>query len=260
MLALAERHGLLGMLPDDPRLDRARTAARSAAVARYVRALADLAVVREAVDATGGRWVALKGPAVAAGLYPRPDLRPFSDIDVLVEPARFGPVLAELEARGGRCLVHNWPRMTELGLAELPVLLPAGSVLDLHWHVVHRARARRSWRLDTARLLERTVPVPGLDGIQTLEPAATLVHLAWHSTKSGGSRLLWACDVELAAARLPDTETAELRALCRQTRTTLAVPSWLPPKSASMPQCPPRTPPPRSTASCARREPSLLAS
>jgi hypothetical protein len=220
---VAREHGVLGLLPADtgplaPVVGRFRAESR----ARLVRALADLRLVVAAAGRAGAPLAVVKGVALATAVYPRADLRPFADLDVLTPPAAFGDVLAELEARGGRVRTRNWTAMRELGSSEVTVVMPAGTSVDLHWSVVNSARLRRRFRLTTGALLDRLVPLAGVDGAGIPEPAAHLGYVCWHLVVSGGVRLLWACDVELAARR-GDVDPAELRVWCARTRTSLTV-------------------------------------
>jgi hypothetical protein len=164
--------------------------------------------------------VALKGSVLANTVYPRPDLRPLADVDLLVDPVHFERALVALESAGGRLRTRNWEAMLRLRSSEVTVVMPAGTHVDLHWHVVNRAALRASFRLDPGELLAPAVPGP-VPTVAAPDPAAHLGYVAWHMTVSGGVRLLWACDVELCAREvLPRAE--DLVRWCTRTRTLLA--------------------------------------
>jgi hypothetical protein len=55
----------------------------------------------------GVPWLVVKGPALAE-LHGAPDLRAYSDLDVLVPSAAFGDALAALESAGAAVLARNW--------------------------------------------------------------------------------------------------------------------------------------------------------
>ncbi|MGF1648004.1 MAG: nucleotidyltransferase family protein [Kineosporiaceae bacterium] len=221
--AVAQEHGVLGLLPAHGPSGAAVTRFRAESRDRLVRALADLRTVAAGARRVGAPLAVLKGVALATSVYPRPDLRPFADVDVLTTPAAFGDVLAELEAAGGRVRTRNWTAMSELRSSEVTVLMPAGTAVDLHWHVVNLAGLRRRFRLGTQTLLD---PGPGggagPEGTDVPRPEAHLGYVCWHLVVSGGVRLLWACDVELLAQR-GGVVAADLLAWTRRTRTTLTV-------------------------------------
>jgi hypothetical protein len=224
--AVAREHGVLGLLPEEGPVAAAVSRFRAESRARLVRALADLRIVAGAARGVGAPLAVVKGVALAVSVYPRPDLRPFADVDVLTTPEAFGDVLAALEAAGGRVRTRNWTAMTELRSSEVTVIMPAGTAVDLHWHVVNLDALRRRFRLATEALLG---PVDagggggtGPEGVDVPRPEAHLAYVCWHLVVSGGVRLLWACDVELLARR-GGVAAEGLVAWARATRTTLTV-------------------------------------
>nr|WP_269205197.1 nucleotidyltransferase family protein [Motilibacter aurantiacus] len=176
-----------------------------AARAGHVRAVHDLGLVAEALDGAGLAWAALKGPVLAASVYPREDFRPYGDIDVLVDPAALGRALAVLEGAGFVVLDRNWRLLRERVLGELHLQAPGGSTVDLHWQLVNRPEVRARFRLPTGPLLDRArrVDVAG-QHVPVLDPVDTLVHLCVHAGIAGGDRLLWLADISLAARAVPD--------------------------------------------------------
>jgi hypothetical protein len=108
------------------------------AMLQQVRSLAADALLEWLVDvfgATGTRFVVIKGPAVAR-LYPGDWPRPYNDIDLLVEPRQFGPVLDWFRKHGfeypGPSL-PPWPWFDAICREGLN-LHGAGNV-DLHHHL-----------------------------------------------------------------------------------------------------------------------------
>jgi hypothetical protein len=162
---------------------------------------ADLHYLAEVLEPIGVPWLVVKGPAVAATLYAPPEVRNAGDIDVLVEPAHFATVLAELERAGHPVDDANWPLIRRLGVGQLHVLLPEGTPLDLHWHLIFSAEERARYALATDELVarRRAVSIVGMD-LATLDPIDTLVHLAFHAANEGADRLSWLSDVRRASA------------------------------------------------------------
>jgi hypothetical protein len=208
----ARRHGVLAMVGwpvDGSTGSAAEVAAQEARrqnLEAYVRAVADVRLVSQALDVAGARWAVLKGPELAAGLYPHPCLRAFTDIDVVVSPLRLRAVLEALEQAGGVVLVRNWEYTAAVVPAEVAVRLPAGSLLDLHWHLVNDPKERHDFPLTADEVFASAVPSALTPAACTADLIFTFLHLAWHATHSGCARLLWACDIELASRRIADVD------------------------------------------------------
>lgn len=214
--------------PDAIELARVARRVESAvvgAVAQHLRVCAELAEIVPLLDDLGVAWAIVKGPALAALAYPRPELRPYGDIDVLVGPRDFGTVVAALEDAGAVLLDRDWAFLAAHGRCEVSMRLRHGTYLDLHWHLVNNAHARGAFRLDTDALLERRRRVDaGGHAISTLDATDTLVHVALHATISGGHRLSWVKDVErLVAAGDPDWDAVVGRSLATRTGPVVEV-------------------------------------
>jgi hypothetical protein len=157
---------------------------------------AALAAVHDTLRAAGILALPLKGPVLAATLYPDPALRPFSDIDVLVRPADLPAALRAL-ARIGWMLDRELARVPVRTLltmsTEAIVRGPDGVPLDLHWELAPRGYP---FRFDPALLFGsvRAVRFEGRD-LPGLAPEALLVFLCMHGAKHAWSRLMWICDV-----------------------------------------------------------------
>lgn len=77
--------------------------------------------------------------------------------------------------------------------------LPGGTILDLHWDLVHRPQARAWYRIPVARLLARRRRVTsGEVACPVLEVTDAVLHLALHAGLHGGWRLIWLKDIERA--------------------------------------------------------------
>lgn len=249
LLAAAAYHGVSGWayerlrgMPDAPdELIGELRDRYDLAVRRHLRATWELAGLAPVLDASAGQWAVMKGPAVVELLYPSPGVRPYGDIDVLVEPARFDEVLTTLQQHGSQLLDRNWKVIRRDRLGELHLRLPGGTPLDLHWNVVNMYRGRM--RIEAHELLDHAVRA-NLGGVSapTLDPTNTMIHLAIHATLAGGDRLRWMQDVALAASRRPpDWEALTARAeawavaapvgfMLHRARTVLGapIPEWTP--------------------------------
>jgi hypothetical protein len=181
---------------------------RNALTAALVRAqLGDAARVISA--AAGDPPVLVKGPAAAA-LHPATDVRPFSDLDLVVAKPMLRRAAAALQAEGWE--LSRAPRMGvaggepwhgfaeayghELGLVRRVGKRAAG--LELHWRLVDDPRADALDRIALARHGH------ALNG--AIVPAAPelLLALALHLVAHPDRRLLMVQDVALAARACDD--------------------------------------------------------
>lgn len=209
---VAEAHrlgsALLRSLSDDAEaadslapLVAALRAARTAQVVAHLTTLADLRTLGGLLDGADVPWAVVKGPAAAATFWPAADMRDYRDLDVVVDPARFGEVLDLLVDAGAEQLDLNWGLVRRQMRAELTLVLPRGTLLDLHWHPVNEAPVRRRFDWPVGGLLERRVPVSlGSVTVPTFDPVDAALHMAYHAVVSGGYRLLWLADVAYSTA------------------------------------------------------------
>jgi hypothetical protein len=196
-------------------------------VLTHLQALADLRLIAPALDAVGAPWLVVKGPVLAEHFYARPDLRTYTDLDVVVPGAALGRVLEALEEVGARVLDNNWELMRRLMSGEVHLELSHGTTLDLHWHLVNHAAAREAFRLDMPLLYGRAQHVVLADrDVPTLDPSDTLVYLALHACLSGADRLVWVKDIERVIPREP-SKWSEVVERSRRAGATLVVASML---------------------------------
>ena len=174
---------------------------------RYARMLALLTpiVLRRVRDAVQGRIVLMKGPE-AAERYPDPALRPYGDLDLLVEDAP--RVQRALLAAG---FVEVGDAEPYVDIHHLRPLACPGLPLPIEIH------DRPKWLAglvppSPSELLESAVPsATGIDGILALPPAQHALVLAAHSwAHQPLQRVLELADVALVA---DEADRDELRAL-----------------------------------------------
>lgn len=158
----AGREGLLPLLFETPGLPDALRGALARHEARRALAVARAQILGRALrtlaEAMGDEpFVVLKGADYAFRLYPRPDLRPMQDLDVLVPAARMDAVCDRLRSAGLR------PRPPRAGAREAPsyyerTFLLGDAIVEVHQAFVQRTRAR----VDYGGLWQRRVPWPDL--------------------------------------------------------------------------------------------------
>ena len=159
----------------------------------------------------------MKGPVVAALLYPDVGDRSYGDLDLLVDRRDFPQAMRVLEELGYQHAIHNWALAEEMLAGQVGMSSPAVTV-DLHWHLHYSREDRRPFAVDPEAMIERTrlVDVSGVT-TPTLDPVDTLLTLAFHAARSDGHRLVWLKDIERAVAvEQPDLD--ELVRRCRAYR------------------------------------------
>lgn len=169
----------------------------------HLRTLAEVERLGHLFDDSAIPWLVLKGPILAEKVYPSANLRPYSDLDLLVPAGSFRAAVEVLEAAGGTLLDREWNVLLAQSRAQLHLRTGRGCIVDLHWHVLNRGHVRRGFAIDIGHMLDRQTSVE-IDGrmVPTLNSADTLAYLCLHAGVAGGSRLLWLLDVHLAAQRL----------------------------------------------------------
>ena len=97
----------------------------------------------EVLDSAGVRHVLLKGAALATAVYADASLRPFGDVDLLLEPARVVDGIAALRAAGAVRWLPEVRRGFDGRFAkDIPVLFGGGG-LDLHRTLIAGPLGRR---------------------------------------------------------------------------------------------------------------------
>lgn len=184
----------------------------------------------------------LKGAALQLTVYPDADLRPMSDVDLLVQPCdarRALKLLDDLGCRRGTSLIRDdfFPKYHY----EVEVIVPSVRPMRIDLH----ARPLRPLRLtriipDNAiwngacevRLGTATALIP--------RPEYNFIHLAAHAAYHGCSRLIWLYDIKRVVEVFGDKMDWDLVvARCREWRLSLAVRNALAQAAATFgPVCP----------------------
>jgi hypothetical protein len=228
---LADAHGVVNavFLGLEERVDAGKPAYRRLqqeyrdGVARHMRTLADLHELSQILTAAGVSWMVVKGPVLSELLYPRPDLRTYGDLDVLVEAGSFPVALAAVESAGFEMMDRNWEVIRSERRAQLHVVLRLGTVTDLHWHLLNREAVRDGFDISTEQLFARarTVNVGG-EVVRTMSAEDTLTHLCVHAGLDGGHRLRSLKDIERAVAAGVNWDDVEERAWQWRARLVVA--------------------------------------
>lgn len=208
---------LLDVGVEEDRLFGLRRACQMATVS-HSRCLAELDRLADALDEAVPAWLVLKGPVLVELGYRDPGARLYEDLDLLVQPTDLAAALRAVERLGGRTTDLNWPRVTALQRAEIPMVLAAGMLADVHWHVLvtPNVRSRFSFPVDELFERRRRVVVGG-SPVATLDGVDGLLYLCLHGSLSGGHQLVWLKDLDqMLVADPPDWDELVTRARRRQ--------------------------------------------
>lgn len=157
-----------------------------------------------ACDALGSDAILLKGSALAYTIYPRPELRPRGDTDVLIAAARRDEASAALTALGYE------PQTTsgdELGLRQ-QIFTKRTLALDLHWELANTPLIAD---MHYDELAARAIAIPQLHA-RGLAPVHALLHACIHRVAHhhDDERLIWLYDIHLLANAVDFDEFTEL--------------------------------------------------
>lgn len=150
-----------------------------------------------ALDRAGIRVMLLKGAALLQTIYDRPELRPMSDVDLLVHPEealQAVEVLVNAGCRRGAVLVRNdfFPRFHY----EVELFIPSPHPVRIDLHARPFRPMRLSRIIPDDALWQGAVQVNVL-GTKAYVPRSELLfmHLAAHAAFHGCSRLTWLYDL-----------------------------------------------------------------
>lgn len=188
-------------------LDRLRTA-WVAFRRQHLLAVELLRGLLSAFEREGVPVIPLKGPTLAEALYRDPGLRPFTDLDLLVQRADLPRALRLLSALGyhhldvGHSLSHGLAYRNAACFVSTATP-PAGFLVDLHWGFVDYPGVAPAGAIDHQEVWGRAVKVEGWDQpVLSLCPEDLLIYLALHLTFHHAlSGLLWQLDLALLLRR-----------------------------------------------------------
>jgi len=226
LMALGRQHGLLSVLHTSLKREAPSSAADSLALEfdatgrANLKALSELEAILIAARQANVPIIPIKGPTLAFSVYPDPALRPFADLDLLIEAGDFPG------AQGA---------LTKLGYEREPGLLPVGFYLknhihlsyaarsamkvELHWGLTHRFRP---WRMPVRDVLSRAaIRSMGGVAVRCLSDEDHFIYLCTHLEEHGyysryaagvsdeaiianpdvNNRLIWLLDVAMMLSR-----------------------------------------------------------
>jgi hypothetical protein len=146
--------------------------------------------------------IVLKGPALARSIYPTRELRPYSDLDLVVHETDGVRTGAMLQAYGfaETAYAAEDARRARAGYVSRNTALHRiftshdGQVkVELHLDPLQLGLKPTS----EAERWQLAVPVPGIEHALMLAPEDQLIHLSVHAHKHGFDRLIWLKDIDL---------------------------------------------------------------
>lgn len=140
--------------------------------------------------------IVLKGAALAEIVYKDIGLRPFSDVDLLIQKRNL-PGAKKILSELGYILdeeVSPEKYNEEFGCD----LYFAGekNIIEIHWDIVRKLGSDRFMRIDIEKIWDRALPTL-ISGVDTYVMSAEdqLLHLCIHLPKHRYNRLIWLCDI-----------------------------------------------------------------
>lgn len=159
-------------------------------------------------------WVVFKGPVLSQLAHPVPGLRPYGDLDLLVEPHDLRAVSEVLLGAGWEVGDYEDMLRNPQTPGEMHWFTPAGIQVDLHWAMINTQARRRQFTVSTEDILARRRRVGiGLCPVWTMDAADTLVHVCLHATLAGANRMGWMVDVDQLARQVRDWAPVAARAV-----------------------------------------------
>lgn len=210
-------------------VERLRAACRSAARG-HLAAMQALRTIFPVLEAARVPHLVVKGPILQAAWGAA--TRPYLDVDLVVPPAHLARTLDLLGDLGATTIDRNWDLLIRERRAEIHLLLPGGTPVDLHWHLVNHGEQRDRLDITVDELLAtaRAVEVAGV-AVPTIGAAEAVVHTCLHAAVSGGHHLLWlidiACLLAAPAERGGGADADEILAVARRWRAGLPVAAML---------------------------------
>ena len=205
-------------VPDDVRVRLG--ALRQRCTLRHLLLTGALGQLARFLDHAELAWVTMKGPVVAALLYPEPGDRAYADLDLLVHRRDFPTAMHLLEDLGYQHSIHDW-RLAERMMAGQVTMTRGPVMIDLHWHLHYSREDRRPFAIVPESMIERR-RIVSVSGVETpvLDSVDTLLTLAFHAARSDGHRLVWVKDIERQVA----VEQPDLDELVRRSRAARCAP------------------------------------
>jgi hypothetical protein len=223
LVAAARRHGVLALCAGElvRRCPFAETAIRDALRAMALEGESSLARVAEALDAlraVGLAPLVVKGPALAALAYGDATVRPYDDVDLLLEGPARAQALGVLQGIGWRDSRNTPPLVQRHLLRTTEDLALVHPRCEVAIELIH-----------TGGILRDAAPAAGsppcpfeIQGAAAVAPskAEHFLYCVAHGAKHGYTRLVWLADLDRLAAAFTGEDWNEVAAQARARHLT----------------------------------------
>lgn len=147
--------------------------------------------------------IPLKGILLANSLYPDAALRPFSDIDLLINKEHLPAVMQLLVSQGYYRLPELRNQFEEkftscVTFIKESALQPV--VVELHWHILYFPTYAPAIRIDDFWTNSQHQKINGCK-VQAFKPEHQLIHLCLHYYLHGSCYFIWLMDIALLVER-----------------------------------------------------------
>ena len=170
--------------------------------------------ITEAFNRWGIPFLVLRGPALAWSVYPDTAIRPFSDLDLLVDPRNYKKARETLHRLGYKERFKRFEDFKDFDCEETFLHVSGSikySVVDLHWELHRFFGNQRSSKFE--ELYSRSIEIKVNEFIfHTLHPFDALIQASLHMflTHIRELRLIWVYDVARIARELKTLKDWEL--------------------------------------------------
>jgi hypothetical protein len=168
--------------------------------------------VIELLSKQGIPCIIVKGP-VLASLYPSKKLRPYGDIDLIMDPGNVECAKSCLSEQGYKQLDPKWTNDIIEKHSELQMGKPETSVtFDIHWHLAGSSSLKKGICFNFGELQKHLIPYEiGGTKTCTFSPEANFVYLASHHVLHHCFEgLIWLLDMLLLLENHPDLDWAKV--------------------------------------------------
>jgi hypothetical protein len=166
-----------------------------------------------ALAGCGIETCAMKGPVLAARLYPSTATRHCLDIDLLVKPGDFRGAVDALKNAGFTTSSGVSAAYLQEHSHHLAFSRPHTAPIELHF----RAYAGFGVVLPASVLLDRATPFQLTPTLSVLAPSPEdeFIYLATHATGHSFIRLVWLYDLKLLVLRYPSLDWEQIGVRCK---------------------------------------------
>jgi hypothetical protein len=166
----------------------------------------ELKCVLEAITEEHVSVMVLKGADIATTLYRRPELRHYSDVDLMVQPENLAATIAVFERLGYHYhQEYRFETVSKQRAAFVYVKEVAAGYLVFEIHTSPHSN-EMGVSFDTAQIWARARPIT-IEGINVCGMGLEdlLIYLCWHFRSHSFSRLIWLYDITMVLLRCSDS-------------------------------------------------------